>query len=380
MNKYILILGRHPRLSLAELKKVAPDFKIIEQNKNILIGRGELEAEKLLDQLGGTIKIAEFKKEIDNIHSLALANWLKLEDKEKKIIFGFSVYGRKKFPRELKKIGIDYKKELQNLGYKARYVESKEPILSSVIVQKEKCQEIILIYRGEKILVGQTLAVQKFADYSKRDYGRPARDAYSGMLPPKLAKIMINLAQAKKNDLILDPFCGSGTILQELLLLGYQNIIGSDISQKAIEDSRQNIDWLKNKKILGITSNNLNLIKVDAGKISQVLKRKVDRIITEVYLGPVKGEVQIKKTKKELRRLYIEIFKEFKKILNPGAKLVIAFPAWKIGQKVAALELAEEFKKIGYTVNQDTYLYGRPEAQILREIYLLGYEQKRSEN
>ena len=60
---------------------------------------------------------------------------------------------------------------------------------------------------------GQTLAVQDFKEFSHRDFGRPARDDYSGMLPPKLAMIMLNLAQVDKKKSILDPFCGSGSTL-----------------------------------------------------------------------------------------------------------------------------------------------------------------------
>ena len=60
-----------------------------------------------------------------------------------------------------------------------------------------------------KGFLGQTLVVQPFKVLSKRDFGRPARDDHSGMLPPKLAQIMINLA--RRNDdistkTILDPF------------------------------------------------------------------------------------------------------------------------------------------------------------------------------
>jgi len=32
------------------------------------------------------------------------------------------------------------------------------------------------------------------------------------MLPPKLSMMMINLSGAKKTDIILDPFCGSGAV------------------------------------------------------------------------------------------------------------------------------------------------------------------------
>src|SRR5205823_3602162 len=90
-------------------------------------------------------------------------------------------------------------------------------------------------------------AVQPFEQFSARDFGRPGRDDLSGMLPPKLAIIMINLAANDTISVLLDPFCGSGTILSEALLLGYKNLIGSDISEKAVADTKTNLDWIANK-------------------------------------------------------------------------------------------------------------------------------------
>lgn len=374
MNKYIFILGRHPKLSIAELESLI-DFKIIKQLKSILIIEAEeFEPQELLDQLGGTIKIAEYIEEIDHLNQLDLDKIvIKGEDK---VRFGFSVYGRKKFPKELKKIGIKYKKELKFQGHKVRYVESKETTLSSVIVRKEKCQDVILVFEGEKVNLGRVLAVQDFESYSERDYGRPARDSLSGMLPPKLAQVMVNLGKAEKDDIIIDPFCGSGTVLQEAWLKGYKNVIGSDISDKAIADSIRNLKWFDEK-------HTIEIFQADAKEISQHVS-KVDRVIAEVYLGPVKNEVKIDKAKKELQKLYKEIFKEIKKILNPGARLVIAFPAWKIpavaeavagkGNKVTYLDMRNILEDLGYKVEGETYLYGRPDAQILREIYIMSHE------
>ena len=92
---------------------------------------------------------------------------------------------------------------------------------------------------GQQFSLAQTEAVQPFEQFSARDFGRPGRDDLSGMLPPKLAIIMINLAQTPLNSILLDPFCGSGTILSEAVLLGYTNLIGTDISEKAIADSKK---------------------------------------------------------------------------------------------------------------------------------------------
>ena len=101
----------------------------------------------------------------------------------------------------------------------------------------EKGGELVVFVRSDTTFdLGRTETVQDFKTYRLRDIGRPRRNAKRGMLPPKLARMMINIASPKHNDTILDPFCGSGTIIHEAFLLGYKNIIGSDISEKAVRD------------------------------------------------------------------------------------------------------------------------------------------------
>ncbi len=39
-------------------------------------------------------------------------------------------------------------------------------------------------------------------------------------MSPKLARCMVNLTGVKENDLVLDPFCGTGGILIEAGIMG----------------------------------------------------------------------------------------------------------------------------------------------------------------
>ncbi len=262
--------------------------------------------------------------------------------------------------------GFALKKELTQAGHKARFVESKETDLSSVIVNQEKCQDLVAIFEPEGIYYGRTVAVQDFKDYSHRDYGRPARDSQSGMLPPKLAQMMINLAQAKKDDVILDPFCGSGTILQECLLLGYHNLIGSDLSAKAVADTQKNLTWLQSEKKINLDQ--VQIFQADAQKLN--LDHPVQCLISEVYLGPVKGTIKLEQTLADLKKLYAEIFANLTKLLAQRNSLVIAFPAWRRARTIVYLNIERDLAKLGYQI-KDKYLYGRPDAQVLRQIMVL---------
>jgi len=147
---------------------------------------------------------------------------------------------------------------------------------------------------------------------------------------------MINLAQVDQSAKILDPFCGSGTILQEALLLGYHGLIGSDISKKAIDDTKENLEWLKNSIDRVKGSDLPSLYNLDVRQLSQKIKQ-VDAITAEPYLGPpLKGREskdQIKKIITDLEQLYIDAFKEFDKILNPSGVVVIIFPVFIKNEK-----------------------------------------------
>ncbi len=59
-------------------------------------------------------------------------------------------------------------------------------------------------------------------------------------LHPKLARCMVNLSRATPGSLLLDPFCGTGSILIEAGMIGCK-IVGSDIKPSMVEGSLMNL-------------------------------------------------------------------------------------------------------------------------------------------
>jgi tRNA (guanine10-N2)-dimethyltransferase len=100
--------------------------------------------------------------------------------------------------------------------------------------------ELLVVIDGKRMILALTIGVQDIDWYNRRDYGRPARSAKVGMLPPKLAQVMVNTTKAST---VYDPFCGTGVVLQEALLMG-RLAVGSDLSPEMVEASRRNLDWL----------------------------------------------------------------------------------------------------------------------------------------
>ncbi|NCF75338.1 MAG: methyltransferase domain-containing protein [Xanthomonadaceae bacterium] len=404
MHYYFFILGQNKNLSIAELlnkeeinlSNLSSD-KIKISNKALFLKLDiKLDFNKFLDGLGGFIKIGEIKKEFKDLRQIKPKNVLPFINKTTgKIKFGFSFEGKIK-KEFIKNLSFQIKRILRSEKINSRWIEAKGDSLSSVVVGKnnliKKGAEIYIFEINKKFYLGKTLAIQNFEKYSYRDFNRPARDIISGTMPPKLAQIMINLANRNKSDIILDPFCGSGTILQEALLMNFQNIIGSDLSEKAINDSKKNLEWLKNNFQFSIF--NFQLIKIDVRSLSKKIKaNSIDAIITEPYLGPTTKianyELRIANLISELSQLYLNAFKEFKKILKKNGRIVIIFPALKDkkNNKLIYLDILDQIKLLGFkivpflpndfsslieTTDRGSIIYARSTSnqRIAREIFI----------
>lgn len=383
MHTYAFILGSHAKLSFAELKAVLDTHDIqIERHEGVafVTSTTALEVGGLMQRLGGTVKIAEVVGEFDEER---LIDWIYEHiDTNSKFHFGFSLYAiengiaLKKHWKVLHTLGLVIKKALKSEGISARFVESKEVALSSVIVHKERLLkngvDVVLFKRSGSLLFGKTLVVQPFQEFSKRDYGRPSRDAHSGMLPPKLARMMVNLAQPAIESLILDPFCGSGTVLQEALLMGFDHLIGSDISEKAITDTKNNLDWLRQSEV-SVPNIPLHVASVELLNRSKIVDAKsIDRIIFEGYLGPsTPKQDRLDSIMKELTAFYRATFEEFSTMLNRDGRIVAALPFWKKNGKEYHLNLEKIIGSTDREIQQAPLLYRRPQSVVGREIIII---------
>ncbi|MDZ7798745.1 MAG: methyltransferase domain-containing protein [Patescibacteria group bacterium] len=415
MPKYFFILGSHQVLSLAEIfsyfRKKQLEIKLLHLKKGVLIIESDkkIDLEKLNKKLGGIVKSGPIKIEEEKGHDLSetlknifnpeniLNNFVSKTDK--KIYVGFSLYVQKnkifnQTKAQIKDLLISAKNKFKEREIKSRVVSSRSRRLSSVVVKKNKLlsqgSEINIFIFGSKIMLGRTETVQDFEDYSFRDYKRPARDMDIGMMPPKLARMMINISGGDKNDVLLDPFCGCGTILQEALLLGFAEVIGSDVSAKAISKTKKNIKWLENK--YNLENRKVRIFKLDISYLGKNLKSNlIDLVITEPYLGPVlKNKLNQKETRKitdQLINLYRNFFKEIKKVLRKRGKIVIIWPVFKTYKGFQNLPILEEVIKMGFRqekilpdelknksfseiTRRGSVIYSRQGQNILREIFV----------
>ncbi|HTK05513.1 MAG TPA: RsmD family RNA methyltransferase [Candidatus Eisenbacteria bacterium] len=418
--RYFFILGTNPVLSTAEIIALLDgrQFTVTEMYKQAVIVDAmpghTLDAKALMARLGGTIKIGTvlaegLAQDADTLEEQVLQG---LSDRVANIgnaTYGISVYSLESdkpaskaatLSGKFKDVGMRVKRKLQAAGCAARWVKAQVgTALTSAAVGKNNMlmdgAEFIVLAKADTMIVGKTDVIQPFEEFSLVDYGRPERDTIQGMLPPKLARIMINLIHVSREVVsisIMDPFCGSGTVLTEALQMGFRELYGSDKNPAAVVATQKNIDWLKEKGLVSGETNHVALFASDARQIGQQMKPKtLDAIVTEPYLGPNRtggerrGELQ--KRLSELTKLYYESLSAWRPLLKPGAPIVMAMPVYILGNEKHGIS-AKDFENLGYRTEamlpgpilsrlgvpetkNHGLMYGRNDQHVWREIVRL---------
>ncbi len=422
--RYAFVLGRVYTLSLAELffyfQKHNWSIKILDLSFEVLVIETEtqLDVNKIQKEMGGIIKILKVidevpKKDTDYIN-FALQHYFKpsklkkdfLKNAKGKIQFGVSVYlldqNVKAFGAP-KHVGMFIKRAMQDGGASIRLVlpQFNSLALASVVITHnhliEKGAEICILAGPTKLYVTKTLVVQDFEDYGRRDYQRPVRDDKQGMIPPKVAQIMINLATPKAGSTMLDPMCGIGTIVQEGILQGYR-MLGTDLNPVAISGSEKNLEWFRNRYKIPKGKYHLEVSDVrEVSKIVENLKTigafsQIDSVVTEGFLGPMYESYptpeEIKANFGELKSLYTEAFQDYLKFLSKGSKIVMCLPAYKKNDHYEKFPYLDDLTKIGYNLidlipknlaeslpflkitDRGTAVYDRKDQIVAREIVI----------
>lgn len=348
------VLGAHPEISCAEIEAVTKAKIVGRPNPSVVLVDIMTPSVELQERLAGVIKVGTVMGSLKGFDKQKMADLIRSQIKQRdgKVQFGISTYDQR-LAKEMQPLGLEVKKRLKVDGVSCRLVTSRESALSSVVVAKnhllQKGGELVIIQNGHETLIGKTEAVQDFAGWGRRDFGRPARNAKSGMLPPKLARLMLNLTGVEpKKSSVLDPFCGSGTVLMEAQLLGFKKIYGSDLSAQAMADTKMNLDWMKGgngakradrypfraqfvslyEHEKGVGELPIALYKNDAATLT--LKQPVDAVVTEPFLGrPQKGgetAQQLEAIRHGLLELYERAFSHLVTLVKPGGVLVVSFP------------------------------------------------------
>ncbi len=365
------------------------------------------------DRLGGSTKFCKVLTELDTTEWREIEDFLievspghALKMPEGKMLLGLSVIGLEVSVRQIEATGLSIKKAVRRTGRPVRLIPNKAKELNAAQVIHNKLTgptgwELVFIKNGKKTVIAQTIKVQDIESYTKRDRERPKRDAKVGMLPPKLAQILINLGAGElpedkleniceipagqpipkplldKN--VLDPFCGTGVVLQEALLMGY-SAYGSDLDQRMVDYSIANVmEWLRGWYDFETGAG------VELGDATSATWQKfpqIDFVASETYLG----RPFTSKPDKEILNQTVSdtnlIIKKFLDNIYPkiksGTRLALAVPAWQIQpNKFRHLPLIDSLSDLGYNrvsfehAGDDQLIYYRPDQTVARQLIVI---------
>jgi SAM-dependent methyltransferase len=385
----LLILGRQPALGLAELESLYGSNKLRPLPPNaVLVDIDPIEIN--FSRLGGMVKFAKV------LTHLPTTNWREIQKflekavpahaadlPEGKLKLGLSTYGLTVSPKQLMATGLELKKLIRASGRPVRLIPNTETALSSAQVlhndlTRKLGWELLFVRDGSQTILAQSVAVQDIERYAARDQKRPMRDAQVGMLPPKLAQIIINLAvdsQSTEPQTILDPFCGTGVVLQEAALMGY-GVYGTDLEPRMVEYSEKNLAWLKQAFNIDFEA---RLSVADA--TSATWEPPYSAIAAETYLGrPLSSQpdpATLQKIMSDGDTIHTKFLRNVARQTKPGFRLSLAMPAWKFGQGFKHLKLLDSLEKLGYTrirfehARDEDLVYHRPDQQVARELVVL---------
>lgn len=405
---------------------VGDDFALVDANVDI-------------DTLGGTVKVARPLTELDTTNPQKVFDYCRRElpnhaakRPEGKIKLGVSLHG---FDMPVAKINanvLSLKKAIKKTGRSVRAVPNTAAALSSAQTLHNNLTgdmgiELVFVHAGNKTLLGQVSGVQNIDAFAARDQARPKTDAFVGMLPPKLALMMINLsgitfafsptefsetasrltsverssasdraADVPENSLasgstattparvtsggerkrILDPFCGTGVVLQEAALMGF-DVYGTDLSEKMVDYSTANMKWLADKFGVDV---DVNIHHGDA--IETKWQLPIDAAVAETYLGQPFSAPPAPDKLAQVQRICNEIISKFLENIGTqvekGTPFCLAVPAWRDKSgRFTHLPLVETLGKLGYRQVQLRHakttdlLYYREDQVVARQLLIL---------
>ncbi|OGI15775.1 hypothetical protein A3K63_00165 [Candidatus Micrarchaeota archaeon RBG_16_49_10] len=385
LKRYLFVLGKNQRLSTAE---IASYLRIkglrfeMASFKGFCIAETE-DGDIDVKDLGGTLKVCEvlgeslpgeFEQEIMKAIPPV---------KSRKGYFAVSIYGPhsegKGYIQTVKRLSVAIKKRLREEGSNLNFMShrGRSYFTHTEIVKKKVLVDGFELVAGiveGKCYIARTLGVHDPFEFMKRDVERPAqRTMYS--IPPRLALIMLNLSEPGSEGLVIDPFCGVGTIVQEMALRGLE-CEGSDIDADIIEAARTNLDWLKGEYK---TIREPKLFAMDARELGKKYgKESVSRIVTEPSLGPLlpkhPKKRHVEKIVEELLPQYREFFEVFREILKEDGKVIIVFPEYRTEKGDVRIETGF-LKEAGFEkvplMGADSFLDAEERHRVMRRIYVL---------
>jgi len=347
--------GELSRLELITvLRKLGTEHRIESYEESFCI----LEANDLVKTakyLGGAFKIGEIVAEaqdenlfIGKLYATKMFEWL-----DQKASWGLSLYGINN------NLDPDFVQDVQNVlgekirGAGARKAKKVLPDITSVnegirelssgIVAEKNVIDVQLLKSKDSLFLALTIATIPSTSFQERDLKRPYQNSTIS-LSPRIARMLVNMTMLNEGQRLLDPFCGTGTILMEAAVLNI-NVIGFDKDSQKIKGTWQNINWLRDA---GRISKNVHakLQRRDARDLRFFDRDSIDAIATEpILIPPLKrfpSEEEAKDMLLDSFKTYREFLRSAEYVLKRNGKIALVIPYIRLSTR----------KKAGFDVEQ----------------------------
>ncbi len=236
---FFLLSGEHPTLPKAELFSILDSgnyrYKVLEELPQVIRLETDMKCATLVEKRAAMtrtccLEVFHTEAEVRKILSRAEA-----------VSFGEFLEADKSFAVRVRRVGRSAQ-DLDKLALErllgAKIVEDVKDIKADL---KRPQQLLLGVLTGNRFLFGLSLDGLRPKGFTKRD---PMKRPYfhPAALPAKLARCLVNLASPKEGDLLLDPFCGAGSVLIEAGLIGCR-VLGLDADRNMVEGSERNLSY-----------------------------------------------------------------------------------------------------------------------------------------
>lgn len=259
-------------------------------------------------------------------------------------------------------------------------------LLSTTAVQRRLLArgfEVLAVQVDNAVHVAATVALPDHEAFRHRDFGRPAQ--YPELtLGPRLARLLVNLAGVPRGGVLLDPFCGVGTILQEAVLLGME-VRGLDIDGRRVADTVANLRWLGGQGHRGAFDGARWIRRGDARELRRYFPTgSVDGIVTEPILLPTyrarPSEAGAQAAIEAAGQIYGAALAEMAQVLKRRGRVVLVVPVLQTHGRSLTLDVQEATSAAGLRFYQPRELSGirypllevpRPNQIVVRGVHVL---------
>jgi len=216
--------------------------------------------------------------------------------------------------------------EVKRAGFsKAHLLRPDNNELHAEKVQSRSALDVIAFPYHEGIGLGPTAWIPDSKAMRERGTQKPTPHSDISM-SPRLARVLLNLSGLRRGQTLLDPFCGSGTILAEAFTSSIR-CLGLDTKTNRVRDARENLGWL----VGSVKDKGYDIRVGDVRELPQMLHgSKVDAVVTEPLLLPRIAARPKTSTATDLIRQAGEVYSgalaSMAEVLQPWGRIVVVVP------------------------------------------------------